>query len=313
MSDTKLNSIVALANILGETPENIQIAEEKGELTGLIDKFNNGHKIFSLTELNEYGKNHQNNYIKTLLEGENIPSDLYNKIKGTALEQLERKIKRNYEFQEDYEGTEDLLEKLIASQSKQPNESKTEDLAKIKELEDRLNTFGEVMQKNEQFRNQILKHDEILNNKTSEITQKYQHKILSDKLNGLISKIPFNHGDNEFTLSLLKEGFQKSLNNNIEFGFDESDKIFAKSKETGALITDKVGSPLTLDKVIEKLVTDLKVPLREIKQGDNITSTPYNQNQAKSLEDVRKRIEEKPGMSIQEQLKAMNEVSVDKK
>jgi len=293
MTNQKLNSTVALAKILGQTPESVQLAEESETLTEMVNKFNDSNKVFSLSELSDYTKNTQTNQIKSIIEHDNIPSELYNKVKGTVMEQAERNFKREHDYTGDYDDFTGLINNIISDKSKQPNESKKEDLIKISDLESRLNDVGKTMQLNEQFRTQILQHEETLNQKTGEITQKYQSQILKDRMDRIIEKVPFADGDNDFTRELLKDGFINKLKKSTEFKFNETDDIVSYNRETGSLITNKVDGFQPFEKVIEQSVIDFNVPIKQIKEGDNITSTSYQQNGGiNNIQDAQKYIED---------------------
>jgi hypothetical protein len=297
---SKLNSVVALATLIGKSPEQVQVAEEKGELENVIAEFNNNSKVFSLTEISDLKQNTEKLFIDNLIKGNDIPQDLYNKVKGTVLEQTERRIKRNYEFDGEYNNFDELLDNIITTSAKQPNESKKEDIEKIKELETRLTDYAKTAQLNQDLKTQILNHEQILLQKTSEIENKYQTRILNEKLNEKIKQIPFADSDNEATRKALINGFEYNLRNSIDFKFSDEGKIVAYDKETQSLITDKVGGALDLSKVIENQVKASGLALKAVKQGDDIQSTTYS-NGFKTREDVQKYIADKNIVGLQEQ------------
>ena len=290
----KLNSTVALAGILGIEPQAVQIAEEKGELENIITKFKTDNQVFTLMELEDFKRNSEKSFIQKITSGDNqIPNELYNYIKGAVLEKIERKLKREYDFSGNYENFNDLVEGIISESSKQPAESKKEDLEKIAELENTVNEYMKTAQQAEKYRNQILQFEDEKNKTVNEITGKYQNRILSDKLSRLINQIPFDDSDNEFTANLLKDGFRNKLSESVEWKFDENDNIIAVNKTTGGLLTDKVGNPLDIDKVVKQYVTEFKVPLKQPKQGDNIKSNTYGTTTIKTIDDALKVAEQK--------------------
>ena len=306
---SKLNSIVALAKIVGKTPEEVQIAEENGTLESVIIDFNAANKVFSLIDVQELKSNTEKAYVENLLTGNDIPSDIYNKVKGTILQKKERELKREFNFDGSHENFDDLINELIKSNSKQPNESKQSDLERIKELETQSVEYAKIAQQNLDFKNQILANDENLLTKTNEIHGHYQTRILNDKLGLELSKIPFADHDDPNILKLVKKGFEKDLKENVNFKFNDEGKIIAYKNSDNSLITDKVGNPLGLTNVIESELKIQKISMKKVKQGDNISSTSF-QGGLKTTQDVNNHIKENNISSLSEQMKLHESISV---
>jgi hypothetical protein len=286
-----LSASVALAKIIGSTPEQVQEAEKSGTLDQVVQSFENEKQVFTVSELGTYANNVKQKYIKQLLDSNDndIPGDLYKKVKGTVMEQFERKIKRSYDFDGDYENAEDLVNKVIFDKSKKPADSKPEDLQKIKELTEKLNDFGDVMQKNQKFVQTIEQFEQSKQEELNSVRNKYQSMILDNRLSGVLDKIPFRD-ESEDMKEAMKNAFITKLNNTVEFKFDENDNLVPINIETKEVMQDNKLEPLSMESVISGLVEKNDFMLKQVKQGDNIVSTNGKRQVIKSQADAAKYI-----------------------
>ena len=114
-----MENVEKLASLLKTEPEVVKeaLSDETGEkLGGLVDKFSSEAQIFTGDELTRKLDNHAKDYLdKIAKDGQPIPKDLYNRVKGNAFEKFEKELAKKHEV-EDWDGLEDLYAKILVNE-----------------------------------------------------------------------------------------------------------------------------------------------------------------------------------------------------
>lgn len=178
-----------------------------------------------------------------------LDADHVNKMTGRTLGAIETEFKQRakdlgIEFEDgelkDKKLTEvinitfDKANKKIASLTEA---TKADKGTKHKELEEELNkykteigTYKEVAQKANQ----------TLAEKEQEWNSQLKRFKLDTHLKEIKSKIPFSSDASPYTI----KGFEASINEEVEFDFDENESIIIKSKKTGLPLTTETGNKI---------------------------------------------------------------------
>ncbi len=287
--ENKLSAILALSKLIGKTGEEIAKHEEDGTLAEIMAAYNNKNVHYSETDKAELISNTRNAYLKELVESDNeLPTELFGRIKGSVLQQKERQLKNEFSFDGSFDGLDDLINKVIMSKQKEPNESRPEDLAEIEKLKGSLVDYHSIITKNQHLVQQATGFDEKLLNEKTELTNTYQDKIKQMQLDSIINNIAFEDNGSAEVREILSFGFLNKLSATAQFQFDENLNLIGKDPQTDTVILDKLGNPATPKAIIENGLKTFKIPLKEVKQGANIVSTDGEASKFKTIEEVNK-------------------------
>lgn len=155
----KEKDVASLATLFNQKPEEISSAIENGTVNDLVSSFTSGNRVMPVDDFEKFQKNHREQVITELAEGQQIPKPIYDRVKGTVLEMVERDLSKKYEVDEfkDFDG---LIETIVESKTKNP-----EDVTKYKRQIDELTTQYEDKLKEERetgkrrFINRVLEEE----------------------------------------------------------------------------------------------------------------------------------------------------------
>ena len=151
------DKLVALLAVLLNVSKDV-VSEKLGDLTAddwkedgikeIIDKYGEDHDVFTKEDHKRLLENNGAEYVKTLAEGSgDIPAALHGRVVGEIREQEETKLKEKYNFEGEFRGLADLMDKIVAKEKEaavgdDPNADET-----LKKLNTDLETMvGELKQ-----------------------------------------------------------------------------------------------------------------------------------------------------------------------
>lgn len=120
------DKLVALLAVLLMVSKDV-VSEKLGDLTDadwkedgikeLIDKYGTDHEIFTKEDHERLLENNGAEYVKTLAEGSgDIPAALHGRVVGEIREQEETKLKEKYNYEGEFRGLADLMDKIVAKE-----------------------------------------------------------------------------------------------------------------------------------------------------------------------------------------------------
>jgi hypothetical protein len=220
---------------------------DDAKIDSLITDFKNSHKIFKTDEFDRLLTNTKTEYIQELVATKDqLPKPLYDRVKRDALSAQEKKIAEKYQIS-DYEGSEDLIEKIvIKNKNGAPETEKDTEIQRLKQLVK--DTEKEYLTKLEEA-----------NGKTKTF-------IVSEKLRTDLHSIELEATDD----NALNEMRGIILTNfNSKYNVSVENEKFIVSDKSGQVLKDKVGDPRPLSEVLrESIPSFIKVKQSQGGRGD---------------------------------------------
>lgn len=129
----KENDVAELAGLLNVTAEEVNGAVENGTVSELINNFRGQTKIFANADFDTYQANLKKQAL-TELDKNNLPQPIYEYVKGSVLEKVERELAKEHGLQA--KPIKQLVEEIISTKTKTvPDDEVARLKARIVEIE----------------------------------------------------------------------------------------------------------------------------------------------------------------------------------
>jgi len=230
-----MKNVEKLATLFKAEPDVVKAAldEESGEkLNGILEKFTSETSMFTGDELSKKLENYANEYIEKLVEDKKpIPKSIYNHVKGNAFEAFEKARAKKYGIEE-WSGLDDLEDKILSAElikSGKDNHGE-EDAKEIQRLKDL-----------------VLKTEDEKKEAITGEAKKFADQLVNRDVNAAVRGVNIDAEGEQ--LKNMTRVLATMFRDTYVFEFKD-DHTVAKNKETGDILTNKVGDPLPLDEVI---------------------------------------------------------------
>jgi len=231
MEDKNVELLATLFNKKSDEIKEAISSEEK--LAGLINEYKETYKIFTSEELTKKIDNAKREAIDMLgKDGKQLPSHIYDVAKGNAFAKKEKEIAAEHGIEE-WEGINDLFNKILEKESKKTGKATDEVLI------EKENLIKDLKQK-------LLSADEEKIKAITDEKKKYDTELIEGEIDTAVFAIPIDSDDEEKLTNqrrVLKTMF-KDMHN-----FERRDGTTVILKD-GEPITNKVGDPVT---IVERL------------------------------------------------------------
>jgi hypothetical protein len=240
------NSVTALSQLLGITPEIVEASLTDDSLVARIEDFKTGNKIFSNQDHEIMLKNAGEEYVNTLISSKKpLPKKLYDFAKGTVLDMEEKRLSKKFEITE-YASFDDLVDRII--ETKSTTTGNPEEIAKLKkEYKDKIEELTLALTKKDEENTESLKKIRLDN------ALELAYKSIYDKLE-------VSEEQKAKQMDLIKSSFLSKKKVDIE-----DDKIVVLEGEK--VLKNKSLEPLTLENVIESHAVEYGFKLKSPDKG----------------------------------------------
>ena len=212
-----------ISQLFGIDAEIVEGSVKDGTLSVRIKDALAKKKVYDPNEFETFKKNHANevidSYYADLVEKSkkgDIPAELYKNIKGSALQQKERELSKEFEVPE-YQNLDDLIRKAI---------SKTTATGKKSELEQKIEELKTVNL-------QLVKEKE---NALDEVERKYRDQSLAREKRDIISHVPFDLSDKkpeeaESSRTKIQNILSSVFDSEYHLDYDDKGRLVVMDKE----------------------------------------------------------------------------------
>ena len=231
-------NVEALATLLGEKPEVVKEAfEDEAKFNGLIDQYKEKFRIFTPEEFTKTIDNSNREYIETLgTDGKQIPSNIYNYVKGNAFDKKEKEWAKEHEI-ESWKDIDDLNSQIIAKKTAKSGSAGNDELIKERAETKRLKEL-------------VLKSDEEKVKAVAEEKGKIGARLINlDVVTG-INSVDIDADEGEM-LDTQRELLEAKFRHDHTLEWREVDgKEQTVVLKNGDLQKNKVGDPLSVIEVL---------------------------------------------------------------
>jgi len=244
-------SVEVLATLLEQKPEVVEEAiKTDGELDKLVEQYKKDRHIFSSDELTKKIENANRDYIEKLAaDGQQLPSALYNRVKGNAFEKQEKQWAREHEI-DTWENIDDLKSQIIAKEIVKSGKAGGDVV--VKEMEAKiLELKGLVLSEEEKSKKAI-----------TETEGKVGKRMINFDINNAIKSVDIDAEGEK--LENQREVLDAVFRRDHTFEYRD-DKIVVLDKD-GKLIVNKVGDPLDVSDVLNDIAPKW-VDIKEVSKG----------------------------------------------
>ena len=263
----KEKSVEILATLLKTTSEKVNSAIESDELETLVSEFKNNNQVFDAKEFATLKTNFRKEVVDNLKE-EDIPEAFKAKAVGWKLEDMEKKLAKEYQFTDEFNGLTDLVSKIVTKAEKPVNKEEIQTL-----------------------KQRIVEIEEEYGNKLAEKSKEFDSKVIADDFSKSLNTLGLDYEDEvlEKQASLFKAAF--SGTHKIE----RQDGTTVVIKD-GEVIKDSKLDPLPLKEVMLGVAKDYGFQLKSPDTGGHggASSKSKNSLQGVSFEEYMDKIGVKP-------------------
>jgi len=228
-------NVEALATLLNQPVETIQTAlEAEGGLVDRITAFKQDHSVLSRADKETLIKNAKEEGKAELLadfKPEFLQKKDINRITAWKLEDVENDIKARYEFDGDFKGINDLVDKIVKTKSGNNNDSHGQD--------------SEIQKLKQQIVNLTSEKDDAL----AKVRKEHEDFIVRTEFDRGLGVLELDYEDDaiEKQRRLLKDSFNGTYEIKRK---DGKTYIYEKGKEEPLL--DEKRDPLSIDTIIQR-------------------------------------------------------------
>lgn len=257
------------------TPDVIEAGLEKdSNLSSVFDAYDKDVQIFTHDELTKKLENHATEAIEMLgADGKQLPSKIYNLAKGNAFEKKEKEWAKKHGIIQ-WDGIDDLQEKIIGQVEAKSGKADTEKDTEIKRL-----------------KKLVLDTDKNKEDAVAAETAKFNEQLAQRDVESVLGKI--NIDETGEKLDNQKAILKAVVKGELTFEYKDGKTVAFKN---GELLKDKVGDPMSLEGVLvpfaEKYVNVKGVP-EGGRGGDSTEDTKTGVKSIKTKDEFHAYAEEK--------------------
>jgi hypothetical protein len=244
-------SVEVLATLLEQKPEVIEEAiKTDGELDKLVDQYKTDHHVFSSGDLARKIENANRDYIEKLAaDGQQLPSALYNRVKGNAFEKQEKQWAKEHDI-DTWDNIDDLKTQIIAKEIAKSGKAGGD--AVVKEMEAKIDELKKL----------VLAESELKEKAVTEERAKVGRRMIDFDIINAIKSVDIDaEGEKlENQRGMLDAVFKRDFS--CEY---RDDKTVVLDKD-GKMIVNKVGDPLSVSDVLNDIAPKW-VDIKEVSKG----------------------------------------------
>lgn len=263
--------VEVLATLLAEEPEVVEEAiKTDGELDKLVSKYKETHHIFSGDELTRKIENAKKEHLdKIIADGQPIPSELYNRVKGNAFEAFEKKKAQKYGI-ESWTSMEDLDEQIIAKEIAKSGKAGDDEL--IKERDKKI----------EELKALVLKEGERAEKAEATAESKVAKRMINMDIDSAVNAVDLDAEGEKLVnqRDLLDASFRR------DHTFEYKDNKTIVFDKDGNLMKNKVGDPLSVSEVISDYAPK-RFDIKEVSKGGRGASSTTRKPDGGNLKDLK--------------------------
>ena len=217
----------------------------------LVKDYSSKYNAYTAEELARMIENSNKRYLETANFPINeVPRELYNKVKAAAFESIEKDLAKEHEITE-YNGLKDLVSKAISK----INSGKGNQDEKDKQIE--------------LLKSNLLKAEQDKESAVNELKTKFEGEFISRDLNSALKALPLDYeGDVlDKQSKLLTSAF------NSEYKLGRKGEHTVVLDKDGKPVLDKLGDPQPVSEVIKSFATGYGFKIKEADPGGRGTGS----------------------------------------